>query len=516
MTPPGRRALVRAAVLPILCALAACRDAEPPRAPTLAPGFTAVFPVRTDSLMTMSSPNLADLDADGIEDIVFGTGTDRVRPVDGGFAFFPEPEVSGYVVAVSGRTNEQLWRVPNPRDAFTTPRFAHLNGDEVPDVLMGGREGAFSAFSGRDGALLWRVPPGRVARTEYPYNFSRPALIRDANADGVADVVVVYGGNDLKPPNTPRDPSFLAIVSGRNGAVLHVHVSPDSNEMYTAPVVYARADGTEWVIFGTGGETHPGAAYRAPVTALLDGSFRARVERITTPGARKGVIAPATLVELTGDNDLDIVISSFDGRLIAVNGATGATLWEKQHEAEESYHPAAVLRLGGSKLGLFVSRGQGAFPRYVATSHRLFDAATGAVLYEFRDTFYPGGAPLAVDLTGDGVDEPIFFSQRFPSAEGGRIYILEVESRTLITHDVATTFGSTPVIADVRGTGTLELIGLSWSMLTNPSAPPSWRDLRSHLHRLDLNAKAPASRSWAAYMGTETDGQYHPPQPDGK
>ena len=511
----GRRALVRAAALPAaFCALLACRDAEPPRAPSLAPSFAAVFPVLTDSLMTTSSPSLADLDGDGVDDIVFGTGTDRVRPVDGGFAFFPEPEVSGYVLAVSGRTNRLLWRVPNPRDAFTTPRFAHLNGDTVPDVLMGGREGAFSAFSGRDGALLWRVPPARVARTEYPYNFSRPALIRDANADGIVDIVVVYGGNDLKPPNTPRDPSFLTVVSGRDGAVLRVHVSPDSNEMYMAPVVYTRADGTEWVIFGTGGETHSGAAYRAPVAALLDAGFRGRVERITTPGARKGVIAPATLVELTGDREPDIVISSFDGRLIAVNGATGAALWEQRHDAEESYHPAAVVKLAGSKLGLFVSRGQGAFPRYVATTHRLFDAATGAVLYEFRDTFYPGGAPLAVDLTADGADEPIFFSQRFPSAEGGRIYILDVASRKLTTHDVPTTFGSTPVIADVRGTGTLELIGLSWSMLTNPAAPPGWRDLRSHLHRLDLNARVPASRTWAAYMGTETDGQYHPPQRD--
>lgn len=477
------------------------------------PSFAPVFPVLTDSLMTMSSPSLMDLDGDGAEDIVFGTGFDRVRPLAGGFAFFPEPEVSGYVVAVSGKTNAVLWRVPNPRDAFTTPRFAKLNGDSVPDVIMGGREGAFSAFSGTDGALLWRVPPTSVAKTEYPYNFSRPAIVRDASGDGVPDIVVVYGGNDLKPPNTPRDPSFLALISGADGKVMKVHVAPDSNEMYTAPVVYERPDGTEWVVFGTGGETHGGAMYRAPVASLLDGTFAKRAERLVPPGEKKGVIAPATLVELTGDAELDIVISSFDGRLIAVNGATGATLWEQRHDAEESYHPAAVVRLGDGKLGLFVSRGQGAFPRYVATAHRLFDAATGAVLYEFRDTFYPGGAPLAVDLTGDGVDEPVFFSQGFPSAEGGRIYILAIASKRLTTHNVPTTFGTTPVIADPRKTGTLELIGLSWNMLPNPGAPAGWRDLRSHLLRMDLSAKTPAFIGWGAYMGTATDGQYHPPAP---
>ncbi len=493
--------------------LAGCRDAAPKPTTTFSPGFGLVFPVLTDSLMTMSSPSLMDLDGDGAEDIVFGTGFDRVRPVEGGgFAFFPDPEVSGYVVAVSGATNRILWRVPNPRDAFTTPRFAKLNGDSIPDVLMGGREGAFSAFSGANGALLWRVAPKRVAATEYPYNFSRPAIVRDVNGDSVPDIVVVYGGNDLKPPNTPRDPSFLALISGADGAVVKVLVSPDSNEMYTAPVVYERAGGAEWVIFGTGGETHGGAMYRAPVASLLDGTFATRVERLIPPGEKKGIIAPATLVELTGDGELDIVISAFDGRLVVVNGATGAALWEQRHDAEESYHPAAVLRLGGGTLGLFVSRGQGAFPRYVATTHRLFDATTGRVLYEFRDTFYPGGAPLAVDLTGDGADEPVFFSQRFPSAEGGRVYILEIESKRLVTHDVATTFGTTPVIADPRKSGTLELIGLAWKMKVNPVAPPSWRDLETYLLRMDLSAKAGGVRSWGAYMGTETDGRYRPPR----
>jgi len=28
---------------------------------------------------------------------------------------------------------------------------------------------------------------------------------------------------------------------------------------------------------------------------------------------------------------------------------------------------------------------------------------------------------------------------------------------------------------------------------------------------LDLSAKMPASASWAGYMGSATDGQYHPP-----
>lgn len=477
--------------------------------PAPEPSFDLVFPPIVGELMTFSSPSVIDLTGDGALDIVYGTGRDRLRPEKGRYVFSKEPEIPGYVVAVSGATNELLWKVPNPGDAFTTPRFAELNGDGVADIIMGGREGAFSAYSGIDGALLWRVAAAEVAETPFPYNFFTPALIRDANDDGVPDLVVTYGGDDTRLPNDPRGPGWVAVVSGADGAVLAVHAAPDGKELYSSAVVYARPDGTEWLVFGTGGETHGGAAYRAPVASLLDGSFAARVERLVAPG-EKGVIAPATLVDLTGDGELDIVISTFDGRLVAVNGASGAVLWEQRTEGEEAYHPAAVTRIArNGRLGLVVSRGIGVFPRYAGSIHRLHDAADGRVLYEYRDNFQPAGAPLAVDLTGDGIDEPFFFSMRYPVGQGGRIHILHGPSKTLIAQDVPTNVATTPVIADPRRSGTLELIGLSWSIGPGEGTP-DWRDLRSQLFRVDLSARTPALRSWAAYMGTATDGQYRP------
>jgi hypothetical protein len=410
---------------------------------------------------------------------------------------------------VSGATNDVIWRVPNPGEAFTTPRFAVVNGDGIMDVIMGGREGAFSAYNGVDGSVLWRVAPAAVATTPVPYNFFTPALIRDANGDGVSDLVVVYGGDDTKVPGEPRDAGYLAVISGADGVVLAVHATPDGNESYASTVVYERADGTEWVIFGTGGETHGGAAYRAPVASLLDGRFATRVEQLVPPG-EKGIMAPATLVELTGDDELDIVISTFDGRLITVSGATLEALWEQRVEGEEAYHPAAVVRITpDGRLGLFVSRGIGTFPRYAGTAHRLYDAVVGRVIYQYTDASYPSGAPLAVDLTGDGVDEPFFFSMRYPTAQGGRIHILHAPSRHLVTHDISSNLASTPAIADPRAMGTLELILLSWE-IGKVSEAPGWRDLRSHLMRLDLNAAMPVFRSWAGYMGTAMDGQYRP------
>jgi hypothetical protein len=475
------------------------------------PSFDPLFPTVTGELMTMSSPALADLDGDGALDIVFGAGMDRLRPERGRYVFAAEPATPGWITAVSGATGTVLWKVPHSGDAFTTPRFADLNGDGVPDVVMGGREGALAAYDGTDGTLLWRTDPRHVAATPVPYNFFTPAPVGDVDDDGVTDFVVAYGGDDTLLPGEARAPGYIAVISGADGAVLASHATPDGAETYSSIVVYQRPDGTDWFIFGTGGETHGGAAYRAPVDALLDGSFDRRVETLVPPGPAKGVIAPATLVDLTGDGEYDIVVNTFDGRTIVIDGASGDVIWQRHDDNEEAYHPPAVVRISrAGRLGLLVSRGIGEFPRYVGTVHRLHDAADGTLLFLHRDPEHPAGAPLAVDITGDGLDELFFFSLRYPTAAGSRIYIHHAPSQSLITHDIDTNSASTPLIADPRGAGTLELIAPSWTIGITAGAP-DWRDLSSHLLRFDLAAPTPAFRGWAGYMGTAADGSYAAP-----
>ncbi|MEP6492051.1 MAG: PQQ-binding-like beta-propeller repeat protein [bacterium] len=462
--------------------------------------------------MTESSPSLADLDGDGVPDIVFGTGVDRVRPKGRRLQFTGEPAVSGEVVAVSGATNRVLWRVPNPRDAFTTPRFADLNGDRHPDVVMGGREGVLTAYDGPTGRVLWRLLGDDVVHTPFPYYFLTPAIVGDVNGDGVPDFVDTYGGNDTRDATATRDPGYVMLISGANGKVLKFEPVPDGAETYASPVVYRRRDRSEWLVFGTGGETKGGAEYRVPVAALVDGTFATKVERLVPLGT-KGVIAPAAVVDVNHDGEPDIVVSTFDGRLVVIDGATGQPLWEHTDPTEETYHSAAVVRLAANGLGLFVSRGIGAFPKYVGTVHRLYDAGDGRVLYEFRDPNYPGGAPLAVDLTGDGVDEPIFFSIRYPAGQGAKIYLLHLPTRRLIAHDFASNLWSTPALADVRGKGSLELIALAWTA-GKPGGPDERPELSWQLMRLDLSAPGPASRTWAGYMGTEHDGAFAGPSND--
>ncbi|NJD10419.1 MAG: hypothetical protein FIB01_08295 [Gemmatimonadetes bacterium] len=498
------------AILAATAALASagCGKSEPPPAPT----FAELFPPVTVDLATFSSPALTDLDRDGVDDIVFGSGRDRTMPAQGRYYFAKEPDPAGYVTAVSGQTGQLLWKAPHTGDAHTVAIFADLNRDSVPDVFMGGREGAFAAFNGRDGQVLWRVQRAELPITPEPYNFFTPVVIGDRNADGVPDVAVVYGGDDTRLPNTPRDPAFLLVVSGGDGRVLATNMTPDKKESYQGLVTYRRPDGQEWLYYATGGESDGGSAYRVPVVALLDGTFAARSEQLVTPGEKKGVMAPPTFIELTGDNDPDMVISTFDGRLVAISGSDRKQLWEHVTTGEESYHQPAVVRIEqNGRLGLLVSRGVGIFPQYKASVHRLFDARNGNVMYEYRDDFSPGGAPLAVDLTGDGIDELIFFSVRYPRAQAARIHILHAPSKTLIAHDVSVNLTTTPVLADPRRTGKLELIGVAWGIKPG-TGTPTWRDLYTQLIRLDLNVPTPKYLTWSQYMGTGRDGMYRPPE----
>ena len=63
----------------------------------------------------------------------------------------------------------------------------------------------------------------------------------------------------------------ILIFSGKTGRVLRWVETPDRKESYFSPIVYALKNGTEVVVFGTGGETHGGSLYIIPLMDLYYG-----------------------------------------------------------------------------------------------------------------------------------------------------------------------------------------------------------------------------------------------------
>lgn len=75
-----------------------------------------------------------------------------------------------------------------------------------------------------------------------------------------------------REPNSPeRLVGRLLIFSGKTGEVLRWVRTPDERETYFSPVIYTKKDSTELVLFGTGGETHPGGLYVVPLIDLFHG-----------------------------------------------------------------------------------------------------------------------------------------------------------------------------------------------------------------------------------------------------
>jgi hypothetical protein len=62
------------------------------------------------------------------------------------------------------------------------------------------------------------------------------------------------------------------IVSGKTGEVLQWVGTPDQKESYYSPQLLTQPDGSDYVLFGTGGETHGGSLYVLSLADLYKGS----------------------------------------------------------------------------------------------------------------------------------------------------------------------------------------------------------------------------------------------------
>lgn len=62
------------------------------------------------------------------------------------------------------------------------------------------------------------------------------------------------------PQDRNRTANHMLLLSGLTGEMIGrgVYVMPDGRESYSLPVMYTWADGSQYVVFGTGGETVSG------------------------------------------------------------------------------------------------------------------------------------------------------------------------------------------------------------------------------------------------------------------
>lgn len=459
------------------------------------PSFEEIVAPATGTFASLSSPRAFDVNEDGCPDIVFGTG------VESG-VFGTLPGLNGRVVAVSGATHEILWETPASGDVFGSPQLIETPAKRL--IVIGGRNATMVAIDALNGDTEWAVDVAVFGEDVPTYNFYSPLPVGDYNDDGTDDLVAVYGGDPARAPGEPREPSFIALVSGADGAVLAFKETPDQAESYTSPTLWREAvqgERSDRFVFGTGGETSEGAVYIASVDGLLDPEDDNWAREIGRSSVDKGVIAPAATGDIDNDGVADLVVMFFDGTVVAYSGADDAQteLWSVETSGEESNHSPAIARLGEARFGVVTTHNLGVFPAYTSSVHRLIEGADGEVVESWNAPHGFASSPLAVDLTGDGIDELLMGSTAVFGSVATDLRLYNPATETLTTESHAYAMGATPLVYRAAGHDRLELVVLSFTGDISGQGEdlPEWQ-----LRRLDLNATSEAVATWGAYMGS--------------
>ncbi|MBI4617824.1 MAG: PQQ-binding-like beta-propeller repeat protein, partial [Planctomycetes bacterium] len=264
--------------------------------------------------------------------------------------------------AVSGRTGRGLWGYETGSAVYARPALGDLDGDGVPDAVVGSCDNKLHAVSGRTGQKIW-------AYTTLGWVISSPAL-GDLDGDGVPDAVV--GSNDKK----------LHAVSGRTGQCLWAYEA--GSQVISSPAL-ADLDGDGVSDAVVGSSPH----YLHAVSGR--GGKRLWVYQV------RGVVesSPA-LADLDGDGVPDAVVGASDKKLHAVSGRTGQRLWAHATDGDVNSSPAlADLDGDGVSDAVVGSHDYKIYAVNGRTGERLWAYDTGSSV--------EGYSPALADLDGNGI-----------------------------------------------------------------------------------------------------------------
>lgn len=124
--------------------------------------WTATFP----NLGTLSSPGIADLNQDGVLDIVEGMGRLEFQPIDTA------------IVASDGKTHVILWSRPAKVRIFGSAMQMDITVDGIEDIGIGGKSATLHAINGANGDLNWEFSR-HIAKSLFQvryFNFTIPNL----------------------------------------------------------------------------------------------------------------------------------------------------------------------------------------------------------------------------------------------------------------------------------------------------------------------------------------------------
>ena len=452
-------------------------------------------------LGTFSSPRIADLNGDGVGDVILGAGREEFQACDSA------------IIALDGKTGELLWNLPAKDQVFGSAGLKDIDRDGILDVIISGRSSELQAVSGKTGNLLWKFkPPDKSKKPQKWFNFYNPQFVPDQNGDGLEDILISNGGDVMVEPYDPNRPAgVLAVLSAKDGSVISTAPMPDGRETYMSLAAIEEADGNRRIIFGTGGETVGGSLYVTVLSDVMKGDISGAIK--LDSGATKGFIAPPAWVDITADGVPDVIANSVDGRLLAFDGVSYDKLWQVKMPGTEAYSSLSVGYFNKDSIpDFFVSFAQGSWPDLDWTKQFMVSGSTGSI--EFLDSLglYQTSTPVVADFNSDGVDDALvavnyqvedelfqkFFYTMLVAIDFTRNDVVE-----LGVHVEGHNISSTPWIGDVDNDGNLDIV---FCHSTNLRHTYTFDGMA--VNRIVTTIPITKEIKWGAYMGSRYDGVF--------
>ena len=451
----------------------------------------------TDSIPTLSSPRSADLNNDGVNDIVIGGGTDGVFSNNG-------------IMAYNGVDGSLLWKRPARNEVFGSAIFQDITADGINDVFIVGRSAQLLAINGTNGNLIWDYfPYGTNPVDSGLYNFYNPQFIHDVDGDTYPDILVSNGGDHAAPAwEANRPAGRMMVISALTGDLIAQDTVPDGAETYCSPLVIdVQNNGNKWILYGTGGENFGGHFYMASLNDLINNnSLAGSIELAADPN--KGFIAPASVFKKQ-NGVYDIYIQSFGGRVTKIKGEGLNAVWTYEKPGTESSAAPTIGNFTGDMTpDVMLVLLKGIAPSYTDYYQVILDGNTGDVSFIDSLGTIHFASGNAADLNNDGRDEAIFAITYFETGSfKTRIEAMDFVSNTLTNLDqtrTGVTIGSTPLITDLDSDGLLDLV---YSVKKDSTNPMGWKGIFMYRHEL-TSIDPNAGIAWGSYMGNSFDGVY--------
>lgn len=448
---------------------------------------------------TFSSPRATDLNRDGIKDIVFGAGKVEFQPSDSG------------VIALNGADGSILWMVGARDQIFGSPGFMDITNDGIPEVFIGGRSAELMAIDGENGNILWEYFPqgDSVDFTEFRvYNFYNPQFVRDADDDGVLDLLIANGGYvKAGPYDLNRPPGKLMIISSVKGKLIAEGYMPDEKETYMSSLVMDPGSSNPGIIFGSGGERISGHLYITTLKEVLDGDLSGA--RILATGKHKGFVAPPVIADITQDGVNDIIVGAVEGRIMALDGVSYQIIWRLEFPGTEIYSSLGVGFFDSDEIpDFFVNLGIGTFPNLMQSMQLSISGATGEILRQDSLGAFHYGSPSVYDLDEDGFDEVIYhLNDVTASLVKNELKVFDINNDSIYSLSGpwnGANLGSTPLLIDLDSDHLLDVITI------HENNPVDFFSVEFktgiEIHRIKLKVPVHRPIRWGSYMGSSYNG----------